>query len=83
MTEKRSRLQCLRNLSLLPALSVLICIPGHARQNAVPIPPPSLAPAVKPLLVGYVPAYNGASLAAHRSRPLAHHAPQHRLRKST
>ena len=63
MTEKRSRLQCLRNLSLLLALSVLICTPGHAQQNAVPVPPPSLAPAVKPMLVGYVPAYNGASLA--------------------
>lgn len=63
MTEKRSRLQCLRKLSLLPALSVLICMPGHAQQIAVPIPPPSLAPAVKPLLVGYVPAYNGAGLA--------------------
>lgn len=63
MTEKRSRLQCLRNLSLFPALIVLICMPGHAQQNAAPIPPPPLVPAGKPLLVGYVPAYNGASLA--------------------
>jgi len=47
-----------------PCLSILICMPaGHAQQNDLPIPPPSLAPAVKPLLVGYVPAYDGASLA--------------------
>ena len=63
MAEKRSRLQCLRNLSLLPTLSILICMPGHAQQTASTIPPPSLAPAIKPLLVGYVPAYNGSSLA--------------------
>jgi chitinase len=63
MAEKRSRLQCLRKLALLPVLSVLICMPGHAQQAAVTLPPPSLAPAVKPLLVGYVPAYNGSSLA--------------------
>jgi hypothetical protein len=38
-------------------------MPGHSQQTAVTNPPPSLAPAVKPLLVGYLPAYQGASLA--------------------
>src|SRR5580704_15433589 len=63
MAEKRSRLQCLRNLPLLPALGLLMSMPGDAQQPAAPAPPPSSAPVVHPLLVGYVPAYNGASLA--------------------
>jgi chitinase len=62
MAEKRSRLHCLRNLLLLPALGLLMGMPGDAQQPA-PTPPPSSAPVVHPLLVGYVPAYNGASLA--------------------
>jgi chitinase len=53
MHELRSRLQC-----ATLALAACLCSPTHAQQNAAP------APVAKPLLVGYVPAYNGASLAA-------------------